>query len=194
MTTFDEATGLVVVDVQNDFAHPDGSLFVAAAPRIMDAVNEAVEAARSAGSMVVRTQDWHPPSTPHFAKDGGIWPVHCVADSWGAAFHDDLRADGPVVRKGTDGEDGYSGFTVRDPESGGEQATELDGLLRASGIRRVVVCGLATDYCVVETALDAVRLGYETSLVADAIGSVDLAAGDGARAIARMVEAGVTVE
>lgn len=194
MTPFDEATALVVVDVQNDFAHPDGSLFVAAAPRIMDAVNDAVEAARSAGSLVVRTQDWHPPSTPHFAKDGGIWPVHCVADSWGAAFHDDLRADGPVVRKGTDGEDGYSGFTVRDPESGGEQATELDGLLRAGGIRRVVVCGLATDYCVVETALDAVRLGYETSLVADAIGSVDLAAGDGARAIARMVEAGVTVE
>ncbi len=194
MTAFDEATALVVVDVQNDFAHPDGSLFVAAAPRIMNAVNDAVEAARSAGSLVVRTQDWHPPSTPHFAKDGGIWPVHCVADSWGAAFHDDLRADGPVVRKGTDGEDGYSGFTVRDPESGGEQATELDGLLRAGGIRRVVVCGLATDYCVVETALDAVRLGYETSLVADAIGSVDLAAGDGARAIARMVEAGVTVE
>jgi nicotinamidase/pyrazinamidase len=194
MTAFDGSTALVVVDVQNDFAHPEGSLFVTTAPRIMDAVNDAVEAAGSEGALVVRTQDWHPASTPHFAKDGGIWPVHCVADTWGAAFHDDLRATGPVVRKGTGGEDGYSGFTVRDPQSGAETATELDGLLRDAGIRRVVVCGLATDYCVLETALDATRLGYETVLMADAIGSVDLEPGDGARAVARMVQSGIVVE
>jgi nicotinamidase/pyrazinamidase len=186
-------TALVVVDVQNDFAHPDGSLFVATAPRILDTVNAAARSAEAAGAMVVRTQDWHPASTPHFEKDGGIWPVHCVHDTWGAAFHDALEATGPVVRKGTGGEDGYSGFTVRDPETGAETPTGLDDILRTAGIAEVVVCGLATDYCVKETALDAVRLGYTTTLLADAVGAVDLRTGDGARAIAAMHAAGVHI-
>ncbi len=193
MTPYGPGTALIIVDVQNDFADPAGSLFVPTAPGVLPFINDQAHAAREAGSPVVRTQDWHPPSTPHFIDDGGIWPVHCVADTWGAAFHPDLHADGPVVRKGVDGGDGYSGFTVRDPESGDVESTDLHRLLADRDITDVRVCGLATDYCVKETALDAVRLGYRTTVLADGIGAVDLRSGDGARAIAAMVEAGVTV-
>jgi nicotinamidase/pyrazinamidase len=99
--------------------------------------------------------------------------------------------DAARVRKGTNGEDGYSGFTMRDPTTEQEIPTELDALLRARGVERVVVCGLATDYCVKATALDARRLGYETVLLTDAVGAVDLQAGDGARAVDAMTAAGV---
>jgi len=95
------------------------------------------------------------------------------------------------VRKGTSGEDGYSGFTVRDPRTGATSPTELAGLLRAAGIDRVVVCGLATDYCVKATAVDAAELGFETAVLVDAIRAVDLAAGDGRRALDAMAAAGV---
>ena len=81
----------------------------------MPLIDAQVAAAKAAGARVVYTQDWHPPSTPHFARDGGIWPVHCVADTWGAQLHPDLRVEGPVVRKGQHGEDGYSGFTCATP-------------------------------------------------------------------------------
>jgi len=191
MPTYDPSTALIIVDVQNDFADPAGGLSVAGGAAVVPVINEQVAVALAAGAHVVYTQDWHPPVTPHFAKDGGIWPVHCVAESWGAELHSDLAVDGPVVRKGANGEDGYSGFTMRDPGSGAEVATELDRLLRAAGIRRVVVGGLATDYCVKATALDARRLGYPTVLLTDAIAAVDLVAGDGERAIAEMVAAGV---
>src|SRR5207344_3356967 len=111
------------------------------------------------------TQDWHPPSTPHFARDGGTWPVHCVAGSWGAALHPELVVAGPVIRKGTSGEDGYSGFSTRDPLTGETDATELESLLRARGVTRVVIGGLATDYCVRETAMDAVDLGFAVGVL-----------------------------
>ena len=104
-----------------------------------------------------------------------------MAGTWGAAFHPDLRVEGPVVRKGSNGEDGYSGFSMRDPVSGETEPTELDDLLRVAGIERVVIAGLATDYCVLATALDARTLGYQTTLLAAAIRAVDLAEGDGAR-------------
>jgi nicotinamidase/pyrazinamidase len=116
--------------------------------------------------------------------------MHCVQETWGAAFHPDVRVDGPVVRKGADGRDGYSGFSVRDPLSGDVEATQLETLLRDRGIGRVVICGLATDYCVVETALDARRLGFETTVLVEGIRSVDLQPGDGDRALERMREAG----
>ena len=193
MTPYGPGTALIIVDVQNDFADPAGSLFVPTAPGILPFIDDEARAAAEAGSPVVRTQDWHPPSTPHFIDDGGIWPVHCVADTWGAAFHPDLHAEGPVVRKGVDGGDGYSGFTVRDPESGDVEPTDLHRLLTDRDITDVRICGLATDYCVKETALDAVRLGYRTTVLADGIGAVDLRSGDGSRAIAAMVEAGVTI-
>ncbi len=193
MHRYDPTTALIVVDLQNDFADPDGDLPVGGGDSIVGTVNDEVAIAVDAGAMVVATQDWHPKSTPHFARDGGIWPVHCVADTWGAEFHPRLvlPADTTVVRKGTNGEDGYSGFTMRDPVTGEEIPTQLDELLRERGVRRVMVVGLATDYCVKATALDAVRLGYETSLMADAVAAVELAPGDGTRALHEMREAGV---
>jgi nicotinamidase/pyrazinamidase len=190
---YDAATALIVVDVQNDFADPGGSLFVQGAADILPLVNSEAKLAADAGAFVVYTQDWHPESTPHFAKDGGIWPVHCVADSWGAAFHPALQVLGPSVKKGSNGEDGYSGFTMKDPASGETTSTELEGLLRGRGIQRTVVVGLATDYCVSSTAIDAANLGFETEVLQDAIAAVDLNAGDGAAAIGRMSAAGCTL-
>jgi nicotinamidase/pyrazinamidase len=190
---YDSGTALVVVDLQNDFADPGGSLSVAGGDAIVPIVNRVIDGARGAGALVVYTQDWHPSSTPHFAKDGGIWPVHCVRDTWGAELHPGLTADGPVVQKGANGEDGYSGFTMRDAVSGDTIPTELERILREREIRRVVVCGLATDYCVKATALDAVRLGFETSLLAEAIRAVDLQPGDGARAVEEMAAAGISI-
>ncbi len=189
-TSYDEKTALVVVDVQNDFADPAGGLYVKGGEEVVPVINAEVDRARGAGALVVYTQDWHPETTPHFAKDGGIWPVHCVRDTWGAAFHPDLVVDGPVVRKGSHGEDGYSGFTMRDPESGQEAPTELDDLLRERDIGRLVVVGLATDYCVKATALDGLRLQYRVELLTDAVRAVDLEPGDGERALAEVRAAG----
>ena len=192
MTRYDVRTALVVVDVQNDFADPKGSLFVLGGPLVAERCTTEANLAAAAGALVVYTQDLHPAHTPHFAQDGGIWPVHCVAGTWGAEFHPALEVIGPSIRKGAGGEDGYSGFTMRDPVSGATIPTELDGLLRARGVERVIVCGLATDYCVNATALDARRLGYRTEVLEDAIAAVDLKRGDGQRAIAEMADAGCT--
>jgi nicotinamidase/pyrazinamidase len=195
MQRYRPGTALIVVDVQNDFADPAGGLSVAGGDAIVPTVDREIEMARSNGAIVVATQDWHPPSTPHFAKDGGIWPVHCVADTWGAALHPDLALpeDAPRVRKGTNGEDGYSGFTMRDPVSGETTPTELERLLRDAGIENVVVVGLATDYCVKATAIDAARLGFGTSVLTDAVAAVDLEPGDGDRALTEMRDAGVVM-
>jgi nicotinamidase/pyrazinamidase len=193
VTRYDERTALVVVDVQNDFADPAGGLAVDGGEAIIAAVNEAIGYAVDAGALVVATQDWHPETTPHFAKDGGIWPVHCVGGTWGAELHPWLRLppDADRVRKGQHGEDGYSGFTMRDPTTGEESHTELDGLLRRRGVERVAVCGLATDYCVKATALDAARLGFEVVVLTEAIAAVNLEPHDGERALAEMAESGV---
>jgi nicotinamidase/pyrazinamidase len=194
MTDYGPTTALIVVDVQNDFADPAGSLSVSRAGHILPRVNAEVEAAHAAGSPVVYTQDWHPESTPHFAKDGGIWPVHCVADTWGAELHPDLLVDGQIVRKGSNGEDGYSGFTMRDPVSGAEIPTPLEAMLREEGVDRVVICGLATDYCVNATALDARRLGFETVVLQRAVAAVNLKPGDEDRALTAMASAGAQLE
>ncbi len=191
---YDARTALVVVDLQNDFADPMGGLAVRGGHEIVPTVNAEVIAARRAGAFVVYTQDWHPAFTPHFAKDGGIWPVHCVGGTWGAELHPDLLVDGPRVRKGTGGEDGYSGFTMRDPTTDTTIPTELEPLLRDRAVERVVVCGLATDYCVKATALDAAGLGFETRVLAGATRAVDLEPGDGDRAIEALRAAGVTVD
>jgi nicotinamidase/pyrazinamidase len=194
MVTYTEATALIVVDVQNDFADPNGSLFVPGGTEVVGEVNREIEAATKAGSLVVYTQDWHPPDTPHFSKDGGVWPVHCVMDTWGAEFHPDLVVRGEVIRKGSGGEDGYSGFSVRNPTSGDVQATRLGSLLRERGIERVVVVGLATDYCVKETALDALRSGWDATVVRGAVSAVDLEPGDGEAALQQIAEAKGTIE
>ena len=196
MSRYDHHTALVVVDLQNDFADPVGSLAVVGGEDVIASVNREVREATEAGALVVATQDWHPESTPHFAKDGGVWPVHCVGGTWGAALAPgfELPADAPRVRKGTNGEDGYSGFTMRDPETAQETPTELEGLLRRRGIERVVVAGLATDYCVLATALDAVRLGFAVGLVADGVAAVNLQPDDGDRAMSEMAEAGIVID
>jgi nicotinamidase/pyrazinamidase len=188
-------TALIVVDVQNDFADPAGGLSVAGGDAIIGTINREIVRARARGALVIATQDWHPASTPHFAKDGGIWPVHCVAGTWGAELHPDLTLpdDAPRVRKGVNGEDGYSGFTMRDPVSGETIPTELERILRTAGVDGVVVAGLATDYCVKATALDASRLGFEATVLTDAIAAVNLQPGDGERALDEMHAAGVTL-
>ncbi|MFN2524715.1 MAG: isochorismatase family protein [Actinomycetota bacterium] len=191
---YDHKTALIVVDVQNDFAHPKGNLYVSGGEEVVPLINEEITAAQAAGAPVFYTQDWHPDSTPHFEKDGGIWPVHCVRDTWGAQFHPDLKVAGDVVRKGTGGEDGYSGFTVRDPESGSESETGLDEMLRTRDVTDVVVAGLATDYCVKETVLDARRKGFGVTAPRDAMRAVNLKPGDGEQAIQEMERAGARLE
>ncbi len=195
MIRYDSATALLVVDVQNDFADPKGSLYVRGGERVVPVVNEEIEHALASGATVVYTQDWHPEVTSHFQKDGGIWPVHCVAESWGAELHPDLRVvpDAPVIRKGADGRDGYSAFSVRDPRSGDVEATRLESLLRERGLEAITIAGLATDYCVVETVLDARRLGHPTTVLQNGIRAVELQVGDGERALGRIRDAGATL-
>jgi nicotinamidase/pyrazinamidase len=194
MPRYDPSTALIVVDVQNDFADPSGGLPVPDGEAVVPVINREVERAVEAGAPVFYTQDWHPPVTPHFAKDGGIWPVHCVAGTWGAKLHPGLLVRGPVVHKGVSGEDGYSGFTTRHPETGATRPTGLHRDLVRAHVRSVVVCGLATDYCVKATALDARTLGYPTTLLVRAVRAVDLQPGDGARAIEEMRAAGVVID
>ncbi len=196
MQPYDRTTALIVVDVQNDFADPAGGLAVAGGDQIIDAVNRQIEQARASGSLIVATQDWHPEHTPHFARDGGVWPVHCVGGTWGAELHPALAlpADAPCVRKGANGEDGYSGFTMRDSLTGETIPTALEDVLHAAGVESVVVVGLATDYCVKATALDAVRLGFRTVVPTDAIAAVNLRPGDGDRSLQELRAAGVELE
>jgi nicotinamidase/pyrazinamidase len=193
MAAYDDTTALIVLDVQNDFADPAGSLYVREGERVVPIANEEVGRALASGATVVCTQDWHPEVTPHFRKDGGIWPTHCVQQTWGAELHPDLVAAGERIRKGAEGEDGYSGFSVRDPASGDVRSTQLESILRDRGVALLVVCGLATDYCVAETVLDALRLGFAVTVLEDAIRAVDLEPGDGTRAIARMRDAGAKI-
>ncbi len=190
---YDSQTALIVVDVQNDFADPKGSLYVPEGETVVPVINQEIRRATTSGATVVYTQDWHPVSTPHFEKDGGIWPVHCVHDSWGARFHPGLDVVGPSIRKGTGGEDGYSGFTVRDPDSGEETPTQLGSLLRDAGIKRVVVVGLALDYCVKDTALDAAGAEFTTSLLTHATRAVNLQPGDDERSLAELAAAGIAL-
>lgn len=194
MANYDQTTALLVVDVQNDFADSLGSLYVKGGEEVVQVINREIERARAAGANVFYTQDWHPASTPHFQKDGGIWPVHCVMETWGAELHPDLTVDGPVVRKGSNGEDGYSGFTMRDPETGETIPTALADMLGVAGATQVVIAGLATDYCVKSTALDARSKGYPTTVIQNAIRAVNLQPGDSDRAVEEMLAAGALLE
>jgi nicotinamidase/pyrazinamidase len=172
---------LVVVDVQHDFL-PGGALAVASGERIF----APIDALAPRFARVYATRDWHPPDHSSYAQNGGPWPVHCVAGTHGAAFDErlDLANVDVVVDKGVDrATDGYSGFA----------ATTLAGDLRLHGIHRVFVCGLATDYCVKATALDARAAGFATFVIADASAAVEVQAGDEAAALAELQAAGVEV-
>ena len=189
--SYDEHTALLVVDVQNDFADPHGSLSVQGAEEVVDVANREAARARDAGALVVYTRDWHPAETPHFAPFGGVWPVHCVQETWGAEFHPRLEVEGELIYKATGPEDGYSAFSVQHLPTGETRGTGLEQLLRGRGIERVVIVGIATDYCVRESGLDAARLGFDAEVLTDGIRAVNLEAGDGERALALLERAGV---
>ena len=190
MISYNQETALVVIDVQNDFADSGGGLYVDDGAAVVPVINAQIDQAQAAGARVVYTADWHPESTPHFAKDGGIWPVHCVAETWGADFHPDLILAGPVIKKGSNGEDGYSGFTMSDPETEMTMPTELAGILRDWSISRLVVTGLATDYCVKATALDGLTEGFDVVVLRAGVRSVDIEEGSGDSALAEIEAAG----
>jgi nicotinamidase/pyrazinamidase len=169
---------LILVDVQLDFL-PGGSLAVPQGDEVVPALNRYIAVFRRLTLPVVATRDWHPPDHCSFQAQGGPWPPHCVAGSDGARFAPllDLPCEARIVSKATTRDrDAYSGF----------EGTDLDEWLQRAGVSRVFVGGLATDYCVLNTVSDALRIGYATFLLADAVRAVDAQAGDGERAIAEM--------
>ena len=190
------STALIVVDMQNDFGHRDGSLFVTGGDTILDTINDQIERTAAGGGVIVLSQDWHPSSTPHFVDDGGVWPTHCVAGTWGAELVDGLdphHCASAVVRKGTNGEDGYSAFAMREPGGDVDIPTGLAGMLRERRIEQVIVVGLATDVCVAATATGAAGAGFTTTVLWDATRPVHGDADTTERVLADLDDAGVTV-
>jgi len=174
---------LIVVDMQRDFM-PGGALPVQEGDKIIPRLNQYIRLFFERGLPVFFTRDWHPPDHISFKDQGGVWPPHCVQDTEGAKFHPDLYIPPDnrfIISKGTSRDfDAYSGF----------QGTMLDQLLKERGIRRVFVGGVATDYCVKNTVLGAINLGYEAFLLLDGIKGVDVKQGDSERAIEDMLGAG----
>ena len=176
---------LVIVDFQNDFTPPDGALAVPDGDAIAGRLNELARSGEF--DLVVATRDWHPPDHGSFAERGGPWPVHCVAGTPGAQLNPGLDASlvDVIVDKGQDPDtEGYSGF----------EGTRLEELLRERGIDEVTVVGLATDYCVKNTALDALRAGFKVIVDAGAVRGVEVSPGDSERALDELREAGATVD
>jgi nicotinamidase/pyrazinamidase len=184
---------LVVVDMQYDFGRPAGSLYVRGAQDIVEPIARLIRETQAAGRTVVYTQDWHPVKTPHFAEHGGLWPAHCVIDSAGAELLPGIPVYGPVVRKGSGPEDGYSGFSVLHLPTGTTRETELSQILDENGIMAITVVGLAGDWCVKSTAVDGVRLGYRVTVPLALTRFVELNPGDTEAAIIAMRDAGVDV-
>ena len=178
------ARALIIVDFQNDFARPDGALSVPAGEEIAGRIN--AHAASGDYDLVLATRDWHPPDHGSFAAQGGPWPPHCVQGTDGAALHPALDTeplDG-IVDKGQDpGTEGYSGF----------EATGLAERLRDAGVDEVTIVGLATDYCVKNTALDALREGFAVRVDPAAVRGVEVEPGDSERALEELRAAGATV-
>lgn len=180
---------LLIVDVQNDFC-PGGALAVPEGDRVVAVLNRYIEAFAARDLPVYASRDWHPAETRHFKDSGGPWPPHCVADTEGASFHPDLAlpAGAEVVSKGTDPEDdGYSAF-----EAHLEDGTALPASLEGRGVKRLFIGGLATDYCVRASVLDAARQGFRPVLLLDAIRGIDVEEGDQAAAMDEMIRAGAT--
>lgn len=174
---------LIIVDVQIDFC-PGGALAVPKGDKVVPVINQLVDLDFS---LVVVTQDWHPVKHCSFLENGGIWPKHCVEGTTGADLHPALRLakrDCVLIRKGREvKKDAYSGF----------DGTELCKILKDAGIEQVFIVGLATDYCVKATALDAKKEGFETFVIIDACRGVDKKKGDADRAILKMLEAGIPI-
>lgn len=173
---------LIIVDVQNDFC-PGGALAVPEGDAVVEPLNRAM---RHFGT-VIATQDWHPREHCSFQTNGGQWPVHCVEHSPGAELHPALERDKITLhlRKGTQpDQEAYSGF---------EGETDLAAWLRERGLQRLFIGGLATDYCVRATALDAVRQGFETYLLVDACRGVNMKPDDSEQALREMSDSGITI-
>lgn len=184
MATEKSKRALIVVDVQNDFC-PGGTLAVAQGDEVVAPLNNLMREFLERGEPVFKTRDWHQPTTKHFADYGGTWPVHCVQNTAGAEFHADLLDDIHIrtISKGMGDEDSYSGF----------DGTDLALQLRRLGVKEVWIGGLATDYCVKNTVLDAVKEGFIVKAVEDAMRPVELQPGDGERALAEMRAAGAEI-
>lgn len=193
---------IIIVDVQNDFC-PGGALAVPNGDEVVAVINKHLEDARY--DVVVATQDWHPAGHQSFASSHPgkapydvidlhglpqvLWPDHCVQKSMGAEFHKGLHLGGVerIFRKGADPKvDSYSGFF----DNGGHNPTGLNAYLKERGVTEVAVVGLATDYCVKATALDALRLGYKTSVIKDACRAVNINPDDGEKAFKEMYDRG----
>jgi nicotinamidase/pyrazinamidase len=186
----EERAALVIEDVQNDFC-PGGSLAVPGGDEVVPVLNRYGELFRKQGLPVYASRDWHPANSSHFKAAGGDWPVHCVQGTDGARFHPELRLpdDTLIISKGMDKtQDGYSSF-----EAITENGEDFQASLRERGIRHLYIGGLATDYCVKNTVLDALRRGFSVTLLIDAVRGVDLVPGDTETAIRQMVEEGAEV-
>jgi len=173
---------LIIVDVQRDFCS-GGALPVPEGEKIIPVLNKYIEKFSEAGALIVATRDWHPPNHVSFKNHGGAWPPHCIQETPGADFHPELKLprEVKIVSKASLADkEAYSGF----------DGTDLERELKNAGIQRVFVGGLATDYCVKSTVLDALSLGFETVLLLDAIKGVDVNPGDSERAINEMLERG----
>jgi len=178
----DTASVLLVTDVQNDFC-PGGALGVPGGDDVIPRINAYIRFFQQAGASVIASRDWHPPGHCSFQGQGGPWPPHCIQGSWGSQFHQNLvLATGVgIVSKATDaGHEAYSAF----------EGTTLEERLRDLEADKLYVTGLATDYCVKNTVLDARRLGFQVIVLADAIRGIDVNPGDSARALEEMVDAG----
>lgn len=175
---------LIVVDVQNDFC-PGGALAVAEGDQVVAPLNKLIAEFLERGEPVFKSRDWHPAKTRHFANEGGTWPVHCVQNTRGAEFHPELIDDMHIriVSKGLGDTDCYSAF----------DETDLALQLRRLGVEEVWVGGLATDYCVKSTVLDALKEGFRVKALENAMRAVEVNPGDGARAIAEMRAAGAEI-
>ena len=190
MVTPEPGSALLIVDVQNDFC-PGGSLAVAGGDEVVPVLNRYAEAFAAAGRLVIADRDYHPGRTTHFVQFGGAWPPHCVQGTPGAEYHPDLALpEGTVhVIKGMGAEeDAYSVFQGK-----AANGQSFDALLAARGISKLYVGGLATDYCVLQTVLDARKAGLEVVVLEDAVRAVNVEPGDGDRALAQMREAGAVV-
>lgn len=184
---FGSDSALLIVDVQNDFC-PGGALAVAGGDRVVGPLNRLAEQCAAQGIAVLASRDWHPLRTRHFREYGGAWPPHCVQDTAVAAFHPGLRlpAGGVVLSKGIDPEeDSYSAF-----DAVTDDGRPLAALLKELGVHRLLIGGLATDYCVRASVLDALKAGLAVIVLTDAVAGVDLVPGDSERAMAEMAGAG----
>lgn len=185
---FKTDTALILVDVQNDFC-PGGSLAIPSGDEVVWPLNHEVTGARNNGWMIIAGRDWHPEVSKHFKDFGGVWPIHCVQNTEGARFHPDLDTEGAIIiSKGMDPDnvDSYSEFLGIT-----EDGKTLEQLLRESGVTRVLVGGLATDFCVKATAIDAANLGFETYILRHASRPVFPGEAGELAAIKEMYDAGV---